>query len=109
MRNYKTTRKKGTDVPEMIRMTEAQRPFGKINVVLMCGCIILIIIGFLLMLGPGSSIEEGFNPDIFSPRRIAVGPALAFLGFLLMAFAIVWGRKPARTDDPDATVITDTK
>lgn len=48
----------------------------------------LIIIGFLLMTGGGSSVEGGFNPDIFSTRRIVVGPLLAFLGFLLMAFAI---------------------
>lgn len=37
----------------------------------------------------GSSVENGFNPDIFSTRRIVVGPLLSFLGFLLMAFAIV--------------------
>ena len=40
------------------------------------------------MAGGGSTIEEGFNPDIFSFRRIVVGPFIAFLGFLLMAFAI---------------------
>ena len=27
--------------------------------------------------------------DIFSTRRIVVGPTIAFLGFLLMAFAII--------------------
>lgn len=48
----------------------------------------LIVIGFLLMIGGGSSVEGGFNPDIFSTRRIVVGPLLAFLGFLFMAFAI---------------------
>lgn len=42
------------------------------------------------MLGPGSSVEGGFNPDIFSTRRIAVGPTITFLGFLLMAFAIFY-------------------
>ena len=40
------------------------------------------------MLGGGSSVEGGFNPDIFSTRRIVVGPLLAFLGFLFLAFAI---------------------
>lgn len=95
MRNNKTTRNHGAQTPEMIKMTDARRPFGKLNVWLMCGCLALMITGFLLMLGPGSSIEEGFNAGIFSARRIAVGPALAFLGFLLMAFAIVWDRRPA--------------
>lgn len=67
-----------------------QGPFVKMNYVLMGGCVALIILGFLLMAGPGSSIEGGFNPDIFSTRRIVVGPALAFLGFLFMAFAIIY-------------------
>ncbi len=67
-----------------------QRPFTKANLIMMAGCVCLIIIGFLLMSGEGSSIETGFNPDIFSTRRIVVGPTIAFLGFLLMAFAIIF-------------------
>ena len=55
--------------------------------------VVLIIIGFALMAGPGSSVENGFNPDIFSTRRIVVGPTIAFLGFLSMAFAIVYSPK----------------
>lgn len=49
----------------------------------------MILLGYLFMSGGGSSEVNGFNPDIFSTRRIVVGPLLAFLGFLLMAFAIV--------------------
>ncbi len=41
------------------------------------------------MSGGSSSIESGFNPDIFSFRRIVLGPAIAFIGFLCMAFAII--------------------
>ena len=69
-------------------MSTDQQPFSKVNFWLMGGCCILIIVGFLLMVGGGSTIEGGFDPDIFSFRRIVVGPFLAFLGFLLMAFAI---------------------
>lgn len=76
--------------PGLKKMPASQRPFSKINFLMMAGCLALIIIGFLLMSGGGSSVDGGFNPDIFSTRRIVVGPALAFLGFLLMAFAIVW-------------------
>ncbi len=76
---------------------EGQKTFGKINYILMAGCVALIVIGFLLMSGPGSSVTGGFNPDIFSTRRIVVGPTIAFLGFLLMAFAIIcppqWGSR----------------
>lgn len=82
------------------KMTTSQQPFSKANFWLIGGCCLLIIIGFLLMLGGGSSIEGGFNPDIFSARRIIVGPLLAFLGFLLMAFAIFlnpnWLKKIAK-------------
>lgn len=53
-------------------------------------CLALIVIGFMLMGGGGSSVEGGFNPDIFSARRIVVGPLLAFLGFLFMAGAILF-------------------
>jgi hypothetical protein len=48
----------------------------------------VIILGFLLMLG-GSSTEEAFNPDIFSVRRVVIGPTIAFLGFLGMIYAII--------------------
>ncbi|MDE5663780.1 MAG: DUF3098 domain-containing protein [Muribaculaceae bacterium] len=64
--------------------------FPRRNLLMMAGCVALIIIGFLLMSGGSSSVETGFNPDIFSTRRIVVGPAIAFLGFLLMAFSIIW-------------------
>lgn len=72
------------------KRNNTNRPFGKINFIMMGCCLALIVAGFLLMSGPGSSIEEGFNPDIFSTRRIVVGPLLSFLGFLLMAPAIIW-------------------
>lgn len=76
------------------KVEENQRPFGRKNYIAMAGCLALIIIGFILMAGPGSSVEGGFNPDIFSTRRIVVGPAVTFLGFLLMAFAILF--KPSK-------------
>lgn len=71
------------------KIKEKDKPFSRINFYLMGGCLVLIILGFLFMSG-GSSVEGGFNPDIFSTRRIVVGPLLSFLGFLLMAFAIIY-------------------
>lgn len=62
-------------------------PLGRNNYILMAISGALIIIGFLLMLG-GSSTPEEFNPDIFSTRRIVVGPAIAFIGFVAMAVAV---------------------
>lgn len=73
-----------------IRKTEERdKPFSRINFWMMGGCFILILLGYLLMSGGGSSEPEGFNPEIFSTRRIVVGPLLCFIGFVLMAFAIV--------------------
>ena len=71
------------------KVDECQRPFGHKNYIAMAVCLALIVVGFLLMTGSGSSVEDGFNPDIFSTRRIVIGPAVTFLGFLLMAFAIL--------------------
>ncbi len=71
------------------KVEESSRPFGKKNYIAMACCLALIILGFILMAGSGSSVEGGFNPDIFSTRRIVIGPAITFLGFLLMAFAIL--------------------
>lgn len=51
-----------------------------------------IVLGFLLMLG-GSSSVEAFNPDIFSTRRVVIGPTIAFLGFLFMGVAIIYRPK----------------
>lgn len=94
----------------MKKMTSREQPFSKINFWLIGGCCLLIVIGFLLMIGGGSSVEEGFNPDIFSTRRIVTGPLLAFIGFLLLAFAILvdpdklkarFGKKQTHKDEED--------
>lgn len=56
----------------------------------------LIVAGFLLMAG-GSTGWDSFNPDIFSTRRIVVGPTVAFIGFLFMGYAIM--HSPRKKDD----------
>lgn len=78
--------------------TQSQFPLGKKNFVMKAIAGALIVIGFLLMLG-GSSTEEAFNPDIFSARRVVVGPTISFLGFLFMGYAII--RRPS-TDGKNA-------
>lgn len=86
------------------RMTEKDRPFSRINYYMMGGCLALIVLGFILMSGGGSTVENGFNPEIFSTRRIVVGPALSFIGFLLMAFAIVYtpsSRREKKTENTE--------
>lgn len=73
-----------------------QWPIGKMNFIFMAisGCI--IILGFLLMLGSGSTTTE-FNSDIFSTRRIVIGPTIAFIGFILMGIAIIYRPKTSNS------------
>lgn len=80
---------KQNNVKGMAKVSESERPFTKINFIMMGGCLVLIVLGFILMSGGGSA-DATFNPEVFSTRRIVVGPLLAFLGFLLMVFAIMW-------------------
>jgi uncharacterized Tic20 family protein len=64
---------------------------SKINWILMGVSVAIIIIGFFLM--TGSPSLEKFNPDIFSTRRITVGPMISLFGFLFMIVAIMWPSK----------------
>ena len=61
----------------------------KINAIAIAISVVIIIIGFALMVGSSSGATE-FNPDIFSTRRITVGPMIAFFGFILMIVAILY-------------------
>jgi len=63
--------------------------FGKENFILIAISIAIIIIGFCLMLGSPTTEETGFNPAIFSARRIIVAPIITTIGFALVVWAIL--------------------
>ena len=63
--------------------------FGKENFILIAVAVAIIAIGFMLMSGGGSQDPTGFNPEIFSSRRIVVAPAVTVIGFVLMIFGIL--------------------
>lgn len=65
--------------------------FDKVNYILLAIGMAVVIIGFLLMSGSGSS-ETAYDPDIFSARRIKVAPVICLLGFVSMIYAVV--RRP---------------
>lgn len=65
--------------------------FNKTNFILLAAGMAIVILGFLLMSGGGSD-EHTFNPSIFSPLRVKVAPAVCFVGFVSIIYAIV--RKP---------------
>ncbi|MBO7408432.1 MAG: DUF3098 domain-containing protein [Paludibacteraceae bacterium] len=64
----------------------------KINLILIAVSLAVIIVGFALMAGEPSGATE-YNPDIFSVRRITIGPMTALAGFVLMIVAILWKGK----------------
>ena len=64
----------------------------KINLILIAVSLVVIIVGFALMTGEPSGATE-YNPDIFSFRRITVGPMIALIGFVMMIAAILFKKK----------------
>ena len=76
------------DIKESDKIQYSEFPLAKVNFILMAISGLLIVVGFLLMLGSQNS-GETFNYDIFSTRRIVVGPTMAFVGFVAMALAIL--------------------
>ena len=62
--------------------------FGRMNYILLAIGMAVVIIGFLLMSGPGSS-ETAYEPDIFSVRRTKAAPLVCLLGFVSMIYAVV--------------------
>lgn len=69
------------------RESTSQFPLLRNNFIVMIAAGAMIVLGFCLMLGD-STTTEAFNPDIFSTRRIVVGPTIAFLGFVAMAVGL---------------------
>lgn len=66
--------------------------FGRMNYILLAIGMAVIILGFILMSGSGSS-ETAFNQDIFSARRVKLAPAVCFVGFIFMMFGIMYHPK----------------
>lgn len=61
---------------------------GKINYIILLLGSILIIVGYVLMSGEGST-PAAYNPDIFSKLRICVAPVSCLLGYLLNVAGIM--------------------
>ena len=56
----------------------------------------IMVLGYILMVGGGSSDPNVFHEDkIFSFRRIVLAPALIFIGFIFEIWAIMRIRKTA--------------
>ena len=65
--------------------------FDKINFILLAVGMLIVIIGFILMSGGGST-EKAYDPEIFNAMHTKVAPVVCFVGFVSMIYAVI--RKP---------------
>lgn len=73
-------------------MDKRNLAFTRINYILLVVGMAIVVLGFLLMSGSGST-ETAYNPDIFSARRIKVAPVVCLIGFVSMIFAVMYKSK----------------
>jgi len=73
---------------------------GKQNYILLAIGFVVIIIGFLLMIGGGSDDPNVFNEEeLFSFRRITLAPIVILAGFVFEIYAIM--KKPKEDKEED--------
>lgn len=51
--------------------------------------ILIIVVGFIMMMGGGSEDPNVFNEEIFSERRITWAPLTVIGGFIFIIYAIM--------------------
>lgn len=69
---------------------------GRENYKLLAIGFVIIVIGFLLMLGGKSEDPNEFSDKIFSFRRITLAPLMVLAGFIFEIWAIM--KKPGNSD-----------
>lgn len=74
---------------KIVKEKEQETVFSKKNYIILIIGSILIIAGYILMSGEGSTLAA-YNPDIFSGTRIRIAPLLCLLGYLLNVFGILY-------------------
>lgn len=72
--------------------------FGKLNYILIVAGFLIVVIGFVLMAGSGTT-EEAFNPEIFSTLRIGVAPMVSLAGFIVIIAGILVKKKNTNTTE----------
>lgn len=70
-------------------LNDAKMPLAMKNYVLLLAGLCVIILGFVLMTGGGSSSPDEFDYSMFSWRRITLAPILVVGGFAFEIYAIL--------------------
>lgn len=64
--------------------------FGKENYRILIIGVVVVVIGYLLMVGGGTDNPNEFNEqEIFSSRRITISPIVILIGFVTVLFGIM--------------------
>ena len=79
-------------------MDKKNLAFDKVNFILLAIGMAVVILGFILMSGSGST-EQAFNPEVFSTMRIKVAPVVCFVGFMSIIYAIIRKPKDINTEE----------
>lgn len=74
--------------------------FGRINFILLAVSMAIVILGYILMSGSGSTREQ-FNEAIFDFRHTTLAPITCFFGYLMMIVAILY--RPKANKDAEVT------
>ncbi len=72
--------------------------FDKVNFILLAAGMLIVVLGFILMSG-SESTESAFDPNIFSSMRIKVAPAICFVGFVSIIYAVIRKPKDSKTQE----------
>lgn len=70
----------------------------KKNIIYIIAGVVVMIIGYLFMLGGGSGNPEVFNDKLFSFTRLYIAPILILAGFGIEVFAVMYVGKSKEED-----------
>lgn len=76
---------------EEVKQKDNEKVLSRSNYVILLTGSILIIVGYILMSGEGSTLAA-YNPDIFSTMRIRIAPSICLIGYLMNVFGIIYRR-----------------
>jgi len=72
------------------KTTEKNFPFSKENYKLLIAGVVIVIFGFILMMGGGSDDPTQFDEEaMFSFTRITLAPFLVIAGYVVVIYAIL--------------------
>jgi NADH:ubiquinone oxidoreductase subunit K len=67
--------------------------FTRKNYLIMIVSVLIVLLGYILMIGGGAEDPTAFSDEIFNFRRITLSPVLILFGFGLGVFAIFYTSK----------------